>query len=168
VRHPIAAVADPGQRGEDGPVADRRRLTEGDVAAWLIKTSRPLDELADGWEPGGTRVLERCLRPSYRLALMRPGQPCLLWLSGRDEPGVHAVGTLTTWPTPGAPEPSVTASLRRLERPVARADLRGSFAFADAEVLRVPAGSNPSYLTAAQLAAVHVLGADAGRRVAAS
>ena len=35
------------------------------------------------------------MRPSYRLGLMAAGQPVLLWLSGRRQPGVHAVGVLT-------------------------------------------------------------------------
>jgi hypothetical protein len=134
-------------------VVDRRRLSEGEVAAWLLKTTLPPGELSAGWEPGGTRVLQRCLRASYRLDLMRPGQPCLLWLSGREQPGVHAVGTLSGPPVARDGQPTVTVSLRRLERPVARADLWHS-AFADAEVLRMPAGSNPSYLTERQLAAV--------------
>jgi hypothetical protein len=158
-------VADLGQPREDGGVVERRRLSEGDVAAWLLKTSLPPCKLLAGWEPGCTRVLDRCLRASYRLALMRPGQPCLLWLSGREQPGVHAVGTLTGPPMTRDGQPSVTVSLRRLERPVARADLQSS-PFADAEVLRMPAGSNPSYLRERQLDAV--LRAVAGPAVARS
>ena len=34
--------------------------------------------------PGTARSLTRCVRRSYRLELMAAGQPCLLWLSGRD------------------------------------------------------------------------------------
>ena len=135
----------------------RRRLADGDVAAWLVKTSLPPEALADDWAAGSTRRLDRCLRPSYRLELMRPGQTCLLWLSGRDRPGVHAVGSLAGTPRLQAGQPSVAVELRLLSQPVARADLARSPGFADAEVLRMPAGSNPSYLTAAQLAAVHEL-----------
>jgi hypothetical protein len=142
--------------GEDEPVpsSPRRTLVAQDVAAWLLKTSLPPERLVEGWAPGRTQLLQRCLRSSYRLDLMEPGQPCLLWLSGRDRPGVHAVGTLAERPSvaPGGPEVAVT--LRRLGRPVPRAALLRSPGFADAEVLRMPAGSNPSYLTARQLAAV--------------
>jgi hypothetical protein len=138
-------------------VVERRRLSGDDVAAWLLKTSRPLGELAPGWEPGATRVVRRCLRPSYRVGLMRPGQPCLLWLSGRDQPGVHAVGTLAGTPDDDDGGPSVEVRLRRLHRPVPREELRCSPDFAGAEVLRMPAGSNPSYLTAGQLAAVRAV-----------
>ena len=147
-------------------MADRHRLSEREVAGWLLKTSLPLDELSAGWQPGGTRRLERCLRRSYRLELMEPGQPCLLWLSGRVEPGVHAVGTLTGRPRTDGEQPSVFVSLRRLEHPVDRADLLRSAGFADAEVLRMPAGSNPSYVTAAQLAEVLALAAPGRSRVA--
>jgi hypothetical protein len=159
-------VADAGKPRQDGRVADRHRLSEREVAGWLLKTSAPLDELAAGWEPGGTRSLERCLRASYRLDLMRPGQPCLLWLSGRVQPGVHAVGTLTGRPRTDGGQPSVPVSLRRLEHSVGRADLLRSAAFADAEVLRMPAGSNPSYVTAVQLAEVLALAGPGRHRIA--
>jgi hypothetical protein len=90
---------------------------------------------------------------------MRPGQPCLLWLSGRDQPGVHAVGTLVGTPEDDEGGPSVEVRLRRLHVPVPREHLRCAPGFADAEVLRMPAGSNPSYLTAGQLAAVRAVDA---------
>ncbi len=86
---------------------------------------------------------------------MADGQPCLLWLSGRTGPGVHALGTVdrtrqhgprtarwcrcgwSCWPTPSP-----------------GADLLADPRMRDAEVLRMPAGSNPSWLSAGQFAAV--------------
>ena len=102
------------------------------------------------------------MRATYRLGLMAPGQVCLLWLSGRTCPGVHAVGTLVAGPggeepadTVDAPGgPVVTVRLRLLDDPVPRHELMAAPAFSAAEVARMPAGSNPSYLTAAQLAEV--------------
>ena len=106
----------------------------------------------------GARDLRRCLRPSYRLGLMAPGQRCLLWLSGSHQPGVHAVGTLVGRPRPasgdGRGAPEVAVSLLLLAEPLPRAELASAPAFAGAEVLRMPAGSNPSYLTPAQLRVV--------------
>jgi hypothetical protein len=139
------------------PSSLRRTLAGQDVAAWLLKTSLPPEQLVESWAPGSTHRLRRCLRASYRLDLMDAGQPCLLWLSGRDRPGVHAVGTLAERPTVAAGGPEVAVTLRRLRWPVPRAELLRSPAFADAEVVRMPAGSNPSYLTAAQLASVSEL-----------
>ena len=82
------------------------RLTASDVAAWLLKTSLPPALIEPGWSPGEERTLERCVRPTYRLGLMSPGQVCLLWLSGQTCPGVHAVGTLVAGP--GGEEPADT------------------------------------------------------------
>ena len=124
------------------------RLEPGDVACWVIKTSRPPEALAPGWRRAETRALRRCVRPSYRLDLMAPGQRCLLWLSGRVDPGVQAVGVLTAGPDA---EPAVEVGLHLLDSPVERAELALLGDFAGAEVMRMPAGSNPSYLTDAQL-----------------
>ncbi|CAA9237652.1 MAG: hypothetical protein AVDCRST_MAG57-1443 [uncultured Blastococcus sp.] len=131
------------------------RLTAGDVACWVLKTSRPPAQLAPGWVPGTARPLTRCVRASYRLHLMTPGQPCLLWLSGRSDPGVHALGTVeaAVEPDPGG-APAVAVRLTLLPEPVARADLLADPRLQDAEVLRMPAGSNPSWLSAAQFGAV--------------
>ena len=107
-----------------------------------------------GWAPGQTRELTRCLRPSYRLALVRPGGPVLLWLSGRDRPGVHATGVLAAGVGPDDDGPVAVVRLTLLPAPLPRADLLADPVARDAEVLRMPAGSNPSYLTPAQYAAV--------------
>lgn len=125
-------------------------LLPDDVACWLLKTARPPAAIDPGWRPGTARRVRRCLRPSYRLELMAAGQPCLLWLSGRREPGVHALGVLATAPDPD----TVEVVLHRLAEPVGRAELVVDPGFATAEVVRMPAGSNPSYLRPGQLAPV--------------
>jgi hypothetical protein len=128
-------------------VGSSSRLQAHDIACWVIKTSTAPDRIVQGWAPESGQRLQRCVRPSYRLGLMAPGQRCLLWLSGREEPGVHAVGVLS-----GVPEDLVVeVDLHRLAEPVLRTDLLTTAAFASAEVARMPAGSNPSYLTAPQL-----------------
>ncbi|MGY1715764.1 hypothetical protein [Geodermatophilus nigrescens] len=133
------------------------RLGPDDVGCWLVKTARPPEVLVPGWHPGEEREFTRCLRASYRVALMRPGAPVLLWLSGRDRPGVHAVGSLAG--DVGADERGPVAVVRvtLLPAPLPRADLLADPVARDAEVLRMPAGSNPSYLTPAQHAAVRAL-----------
>ena len=137
-----------------------QRLTPGDVACWVLKSHRPPEDLLAGWRPGTAQELSRCVRPSYRLGLMAAGQPCLLWLSGRDRPGVHAMGTLAGPPGRDADGPVVPVRLTLLPEPVDRAELLADPAVRDAEVLRMPAGSNPSWLSPAQYAAV--LGLAAG------
>ena len=130
------------------------RLAAPDVACWVVKSSRPPTVLAPGWSPGSTVELTRCLRPSYRLGLMRPGQPCLLWVSGRDSPGVHALGQLAGEVAEAGGGPEVPVAFTLLAEPVPRGELLADPAARDAEVLRMPAGSNPSWLSAGQYAAV--------------
>jgi hypothetical protein len=130
------------------------RLLPGDVACWVLKSTRPPAVIDPGWPAGGARELTRCVRLSYRLELMAPGQRCLLWVSGRTEPGVHALGELTAEPGVRDGGPVVAVRLTRLGAPVPRADLLADPATRDAEVLRMPAGSNPSWLSAGQFAAV--------------
>jgi hypothetical protein len=130
------------------------RLTADDVACWVVKTSAPPSHLAPGWSAGTDQVLDRCVRRSYRLTLITPGQPCLLWLSGRTDPGVHALGAVAGPVRETAGGPVVPVRFTLLEEPVPRTELLADPAFRDAEVLRMPAGSNPSWLTAAQHAAV--------------
>ena len=130
------------------------RLGPGDVACWVLKSTRPPELVEPGWRVGAAHELTRCVRRSYRLDLLRPGQPCLLWVSGRTAPGVHALGEVTGGAEERDGGPVVPVRLTRLPSPVARADLLADPAARDAEVLRMPAGSNPSWLSPDQYAAV--------------
>jgi hypothetical protein len=130
------------------------RLAAGDVACWVLKTSLPPAHMVPGWRPGISHDLARCVRPSYRLQLMAAGQPVLLWLSGREEPGVHALGVVTGPVAAAADGPAVPVRLALLVEPVSRAELLADPVAREAEVLRMPAGSNPSWLSAPQYAAV--------------
>src|SRR4051794_20532217 len=93
---------------------------------------------------------------------MTAGQPVLLWVSGRRQPGVHAVGVLTGPVTSDADGPVVPVRLSRLSEPVDRGELLADPVARSAEVLRMPAGSNPSWLSGPQFDAVlaRVLGGD--------
>ncbi|MPQ99033.1 hypothetical protein GB931_14100 [Modestobacter sp. I12A-02628] len=133
------------------------RLGPDDVACWLLKTTRPPHVIDPGWTPGGVRELTRCVRASYRLGLMTAGAPCLLWLSGRADPGVHAIGAVLGAPRPGPDGPLVDVRLRLLAEPVPRGALLADARARTAEVLRMPAGSNPSWLSDPEFAAVHDL-----------
>ena len=130
------------------------RLEPGDVACWVLKSTRAPAAVVTGWRPGAAVELDRCVRRSYRLDLMAAGQPCLLWVSGRDRPGVHALGELTGGPVDAEGGPVVGVRLTRLAEPVDRSELLADPVAREAEVLRMPAGSNPSWLSAAQYAAV--------------
>ena len=130
------------------------RLAAAEIACWVFKSAVPTAQLAPDWRPGASRTMTRCVRPSYRLGLMAPDQPCLLWVSGRVGPGVHALGSLTAAPQEADGGPVVPVELTLLADPLPRAALLADPVMRDAEVLRMPAGSNPSWLSAAQFAAV--------------
>lgn len=85
---------------------------------------------------------------------MTAGQPVLLWVSGRHSPGVHAVGRVAGAVEEDGDGPLLPVRLVRLDAPVPRAELLADARFRDAEVLRMPAGSNPSWVSSDQLAAV--------------
>jgi hypothetical protein len=120
----------------------------------VLKSTRAPADIAPGWTPGTARELTRCLRRSYRLELMAAGQPCLLWVSGRDRPGVHGLGVLTGGAEPQDGTWAVALRLTLLTQPVLRTVLLHDPVASQAEVLRMPAGSNPSWLSPTQFAAV--------------
>jgi hypothetical protein len=88
------------------------------------------------------------------LDLVAAGQPCLLWLSGRDRPGVHALGAVEGPVEDDEGGPVVPVRLTLLPAPVLRFELLDDPRMRDAEVLRMPAGSNPSWLSHRQFEAV--------------
>ncbi len=91
-----------------------------------------------------------CVRPTYRTGLVAAGQPVLLWVSGTEPglpSGIHAHGR-TTGPAGDGVMPVVLAPLAE---PLLRPDLVAHPELASLEVLRMPAGSNPSYVTPHQL-----------------
>jgi hypothetical protein len=67
---------------------------------------------------------------------------------------VHALGTVAGPAEDDAGGPAVRVRLTLLPEPVPRAELLADPRMRDAEVLRMPAGSNPSWLSAEQFAAV--------------
>jgi hypothetical protein len=147
----------------------RRRSDGADFGAWLFKCNpRRRDFQRFLSESNG--MTEWCAARSYRATLIRPGQPVMLWVSGSDArgpmPGIWAVGQ-TIGPSPGDADPCgsnsslarhgdirVQLSFRLLDEPVPRAALRHVAALERLEVLRIPAGSNPSWVTGSEFAAL--------------
>ena len=130
------------------------RLTRADVGCWVLKSARLPQLLAPGWAPGTEVQLERCVRPTYRLELITEGDPVLLWCSGRADPGVHATGTVAGPVVASDDGPVVVVRWVLLDQPLPREALLADPVTRDTEVLRMPAGSNPSWLSPAQWRAV--------------
>ncbi len=133
-------------------MAVQRALSEATLGAWLVKAAPTGLPMAEVVRTGFTTVTSRCVRPSYRTALVRAGQPVLLWLSGRDPDhpaGIHAHGRTT-----GPATDEMPVRLEPVEPVVTREQVLAVPGLAGAEVLRMPAGSNPSYLDLEQYLAL--------------
>ncbi|WNM38136.1 hypothetical protein RMN56_23765 [Micromonospora halotolerans] len=137
-----------------------RRVTLDDLGAWLIKGNADAVDLT-GRFAADPAVPTWCVRPGYRVRLMRAGQPVVFWASGsrgRAPYGVWGVGRVAAAPRPGPPgEPwTLPLDLTILDEPlrVRRELLRADGRLAGAEVFRQPQAANPSYLTVAQFAAL--------------
>lgn len=126
------------------------------LGAWLVKARTAEPETLEHLRDGFARVRSRCVRPSYRTGLVRAGQPVLLWLSGTD--AEHPAGLYASGRTTGPSQDDLMpVSLEPLARPLLRSELVEHPGLAGMEVLRMPAGSNPSYVTPQQLAALTAL-----------
>jgi hypothetical protein len=138
-----------------------RAVSRESLGAWLIKGSGRSPSTHDLVRTGFTTVATRCLRASYRTDLVEAGQPVLFWISGdvAEHPaGIYAQGWTTGPAVPdpahhgsGAPALVVPVRLEPVDPPVLRSELRHHPELSAIEVLRMPAGSNPSYLTREQL-----------------
>ena len=127
-----------------------RALSTDTLGAWLVKASGAAPSTREHVRAGFAGVETWCARPTYRTDLVVTGQPVLLWVSGSEPglpPGIHAHGR-TTGPARDGVIPMVLAPLAD---PVLRSELVGHPDLAALEVMRMPAGSNPSYVTPAQL-----------------
>jgi hypothetical protein len=138
-----------------------RRVRLDDLGAWLVKGNADHTDLLDRFARD-PRVTRWCLQPSYRLELMRAGQPVVFWASGsrrRDIAyGIWGCGRLAGPPRRDGAEAGWSVPLDlviagpagRLPRQLLRADPR----LADLEVLRQPQAANPSFVTVRQFAAI--------------
>lgn len=134
-----------------------RAVTAGTLGAWLFKSTPAALPVAEVLRTGFGTVTGRCVRPGYRTDLVRAGQPVLLWVSGRDPEhpaGIYARGRTTGAGAYDGSEPFVPVRLCAVEPTVPRVELLAHPVLAWAEVIRMPAGSNPSYLEVAQYAAL--------------
>jgi hypothetical protein len=135
----------------------RRAVTEQTLGAWLVKGNRGVSSVDELVRNGFTSVAGWCVHASYRTDLVLPGQPVLFWVSGgdRDHPtGIHAQGLTTGRPESAADGMKLILPLRLepIPPPVTRTELLTHPVLREVEVIRMAAGSNPSFLTRDQLA----------------
>ena len=130
-------------------------VDEKSLGAWLIKSS-PGTSRADWLTTGFRDVTTRCVRPTYRTGIIAVDQPVLLWFSGQDSDhpaGIYAQGwTIGDASIAEDGQPAMRVALQPVEPPVLRHELLEHLVLSRIEVVRMPAGSNPSFLSKTQLA----------------
>lgn len=155
-------------------------ITPATLGAWLIKANPTTYPIAE-WirERPDEQITAWSVRQNYRSAMMDAGQPIYLWVSGsgRDiEPGVWGYGQITGPCEAGAADGQwlnrhaaarathfAMVEINFLASPVKRSVLMSNPQLTDLEVLRMPAGSNPSFLTRDQAATIRDLAQAADR-----
>ncbi len=135
-------------------------MTAANLGAWLLKGNADRVDLAERFRRD-PRVETWCVQPGYRARFMGPGQSVVFWASGsrgRLPYGVWGCGVVTGPVELGAADGRWRVPLDLSIAPptewVPRQELRADPRIADAEVFRQPQGSNPSFLTVAQFAAL--------------
>jgi hypothetical protein len=135
-------------------------VTAADLGAWLLKGNADRVDLAERFRRD-PRVETWCVQPGYRARLMGPGQPVVFWASGsrgRLPYGVwgcgRVAGPVEHDPADGRWRVPLDLTIAAPSAWVPRQELRADPRLADAEVFRQPQGSNPSFLTRAQFAAL--------------
>ncbi|MEU4562448.1 hypothetical protein AB0F72_29050 [Actinoplanes sp. NPDC023936] len=134
-----------------------RAVAVEDLGAWLLKGNADHAGLRERFAVA-PRVERWCVQPSYRLELMRAGQPVLFWGSGsrrRDSAyGIWGAGRLTGPPRRDGDgwEVPLDLTIAPPEAWIPRSRIRSLLP--DIEVLRQPQGANPSYVTVRQYAVI--------------
>lgn len=130
-----------------------RALTATTLGAWLIKGNGDLHPVHELIKTGFATVDTWCVRPTYRTDLVEAGQPVLFWLSGSST--THPAGIYAEGHTTGPAQAGVMpVRLRLLSGPVPRAELLAHPRLSQIEVLKMAAGSNPSFITPDDLVAL--------------
>ena len=148
------------------PIAHLRDGTA--VAAWLFKAKPEVWDVIGAIEailtdPAAPRIDSWEMAASYRVDLVRPGHPAVLWVTGGRHAattGVWGLGEVSTLPEfdvmsdEGRPRFGVGLDLDHASRPVRLIKLASDERFARAEIIRAPRVSSPVALTAAELEAI--------------
>jgi hypothetical protein len=147
-----------------------RAIDRDNLGAWLLKANPALWDLSAFLKAGENRIRSWAVQPGYRSGLMAAGDRVLFWVSGDGRSGLargiwgdgQVVAAAEDWvdAEPGfwrddsaraAVRARVRVSITFLTEPVTADELRAR-GLTDLEVLRIPQGANPSWVSRDQLA----------------
>jgi hypothetical protein len=149
-----------------GEIMPKTRILDREtVGAWLLKANPSVYDVESALANGVSFDSWR-LAPTYRVGLISPRDPVVLWLSG-PERGIVAAGVVRDRPftSKGGTEYWIDAEEKVKTRPylpvdlvpipkIVEDELVSAPSFANAEVIRIRQMGNPSYLTHEELEVV--------------
>ena len=138
------ADAEEGHQGGTGELVGSQQSVQ---RRWPLVSARTGERRIDRW----------CVAPNYRSAMIEAGDPILLWVSGdgrRLARGLWGAGRVTgaVHAIPGANggAPAIPVDVEAFDDGISDGELR-SAGLDDLEVQRQPMGSNPSWISTAQM-----------------
>ncbi len=150
-------------------------IDRDNLGAWLLKANPALWDISGFLKSGQSRIRSWAVQPGYRSRLMTAGDRVLFWVSGDGRSGLargiwgdgEVVAPAEDWADaePGfwrndtarrAVRARVQVSITFLDEPVTAEELRAR-GLTDLEVLRIPQGANPSWVSRDQLAVLEEL-----------
>jgi hypothetical protein len=150
-------------------------IDRDNLGAWLLKANPALWDMSGFLAAGGSQIRSWAVRPGYRSRLMSPGDRVLFWVSGDGRSGLargiwgdgRVVAPAEDWVDAeagfwrddnarAAVRARVRVDITFLEEPVTAAELR-AHGMTDLEVLQIPQGANPSWVSRDQLARIDQL-----------
>jgi len=149
-------------------------VSRSNLGAWLLKCNPALWDLS-AFLRSGEPITSWAVQRNYRAAMMAPGDRVLFWVSGDGRGGLargiwgsgHVIAPAEDWvdaergfwhddQSRRAVQARIQVDIPLFDEPVTAADLRAR-GVVDLEVLRMPQGANPSWVSVDQLAAVNEL-----------
>jgi hypothetical protein len=132
-----------------------RAVTLETLGAWVIKCN-PHRTDVEPMRAAGKAKPSWCIADNYRSRLIRPGQRVLFWVSAHPRRGFWGAGRITGDVTTEDGQLHVPVRIPLFAEPLTAEELRAS-GLHSLEVLRSPQQSNPSWVSAAELALVERL-----------
>lgn len=155
---------------------DEHAVTRAGLGAWVLKCNPDVWDVVAFREDGGEWINVWSVGKTYRNSLMLPGDLVVFWVSGarpKDiQPGIWGVGRVISRVRPDVDTEagywrdldamrrsqwSLVVDIPLWEVPRPREELKVDPVLSTIEVLEMPRGSNPSYLTPEQWCALEPL-----------
>jgi hypothetical protein len=137
-------------------MAPQRSVTLEALGAWVVKCNSKTTSV-DPMRAAGETNRQWCVADNYRCGLIRPGHRVLFWVSAHPQRGIWGAGRITGVPTEEDGRLHVPVRIPLFAQPLVAAELLAVPELRRMEVFRSPQQSNPSWVSAGELALIDPL-----------